>query len=293
MADFSVFGPTIAYDKATGRGAPGVVGVVSDVATGEQVSTYNLAGAPAPVITNSAGYVPQFQTDPGVTAVKVRFGAVELVLVDQIATLEAGKNAQDAAAAAVDAAGLVGAPADAAMAAAIQATDSDTHNALDAQYGDGPIAGLLNTDGSATNLAATAIVDDRVDALETQMLPAGASAYDTGWVDITLNTGFAAGSGASPQVRRIGKVVYVRGQVTPSSGNFATGTDLVVGTIPAAFRPPRSWADRYTPLWPNPSINSPVSGAALPNGNLVIRVPATITNASSVQVGAVGPYPVD
>ena len=122
--------------------------------------------------------------------------------------------------------------------------------------------------------------------------PLGAAAYDTGWVDITLASGFSPAAGASPQVRRVGKEVHVRGQVQRTTGSFPVG-ELVAGTVPAGFLPPRGWADTFSPLWPNPTITTPVAGGIYPNGNFVLRIPTTITSATSVQLKPIGPYLVD
>lgn len=112
-------------------------------------------GVPAPVVTNSQGYVSPFQCDPGVSAVLASFGSVTLPLIDQTAVLQAGAAAVAAQTAAEDAAELVGAPADLAIAAAVLAVDSATRNALDSVLGDGTIAGLVNNEDSATRRAIT------------------------------------------------------------------------------------------------------------------------------------------
>lgn len=60
---------------------------------------------------------------------------------------------------------------------------------------------------------------------------------DTGWVDIAINSGFAAqGSSNKPQVRRIGKVVYARWGWS-SNGMTSTNTGYDVGVVPVGFRP--------------------------------------------------------
>ena len=122
--------------------------------------------------------------------------------------------------------------------------------------------------------------------------PAGSTAYDTGWVGITLASGFSPGAGAPPQVRRVGKEVHVRGQVQRTTGSFPVG-ELVAGTVPAGFLPSRVWADTFSPLWPNPTIATPVAGGINPNGNLVLRIPTTIATATSVHLKPIGPYLVD
>lgn len=61
---------------------------------------------------------------------------------------------------------------------------------------------------------------------------------DSGWVNVTVAGGFAAmTSPEQPQVRLIGKVVYLRGGWT-NTGVAAINTTYTVGTIPPGFRPP-------------------------------------------------------
>lgn len=52
--------------------------------------------------------------------------------------------------------------------------------------------------------------------------PSGADKYDTGWVDLTLVNGWTVDSGLTPQVRRVGRQVRIRGRVTGGSGAIAT-----------------------------------------------------------------------
>jgi len=69
---------------------------------------------------------------------------------------------------------------------------------------------------------------------------------DSGWVDVTVSSGFAAMAGAEkPQVRKIGNIVYLRGGWT-NTGVSTANTAYNVGVIPVGYRP----------------INSPLVGAA-------------------------------
>lgn len=67
--------------------------------------------------------------------------------------------------------------------------------------------------------------------------PAGASSYDSGWVDVTVNSPWVAlNSSEKPQVRRMGKQVIMRGSI----GNAGVATNASydgVLTIPTGFRP--------------------------------------------------------
>lgn len=57
---------------------------------------------------------------------------------------------------------------------------------------------------------------------------------DTGWVNMTLNTGWTMDDYASefPQYRKIGNIVYLRGLV-----NATTAAGNIIATLPAGFRP--------------------------------------------------------
>lgn len=62
---------------------------------------------------------------------------------------------------------------------------------------------------------------------------------DTGWVNITLAPGYTSQS-ITPQVRRIGSVLYFLGDVKPTSGTFAASTGITIvnpGGIPSGLRP--------------------------------------------------------
>ena len=63
-----------------------------------------------------------------------------------------------------------------------------------------------------------------------------ALAADTGWVNITVNSGFAAISTAErPQARRIGQQVYLRGGF--QSTGISSGSSVTPGRLPATYAP--------------------------------------------------------
>jgi hypothetical protein len=64
---------------------------------------------------------------------------------------------------------------------------------------------------------------------------AGITVEDTGWVNVTLKSGFTAGGGLTPQVRRINGVVYGRGYV--SGTGITAGSFVEVAILPAGFWP--------------------------------------------------------
>ncbi|MDR2256968.1 MAG: hypothetical protein LBE25_13390 [Arthrobacter sp.] len=247
----TVFGPTLAFDPATGRGVPAKVGRVVDAVTGAPVTTYTMDGVPGPVVTNSKGYVAPFQCDPGVTSVLVSFGSVTLPLIDQTAVLEAGAAAVAAQAAAEDAAELVGAPADLAIAAAVLAVDSATRNALDSVLGDGPIAGLVNNEDSATRRA---ITEHFGDAAMARLVAQTGSALNAAikalagappvWVDCPLTDKAKIDLYTASLPIQVSKditgTVTLEGTARAMQASIITSaTEVVFATIPAGYRPRR------------------------------------------------------
>lgn len=70
-------------------------------------------------------------------------------------------------------------------------------------------------------------------------LPSGTSIIaDTGWVNLSLRSGYITHSGRTPQVRRKGGVCYMRGGITTSSGTFTSATYQVAADLPAGFTAP-------------------------------------------------------
>lgn len=63
---------------------------------------------------------------------------------------------------------------------------------------------------------------------------------DTGWVNISLASGFQTANSNVPQYRLRDGIVYFRGDVSPTSGNFATSTGVTIvaaAGLPAGVRP--------------------------------------------------------
>lgn len=58
---------------------------------------------------------------------------------------------------------------------------------------------------------------------------------DTGWIDLVLNSGIIARTGATPQIRRIGKQVFLRGSILAKCLSNTSNTALFA--IPAGFIP--------------------------------------------------------
>lgn len=71
-------------------------------------------------------------------------------------------------------------------------------------------------------------ISDALAAQRTALTP-----INTGWVDLILNGAVTAVSGFTPQVKRYGDVVYMRGRVVRTSTGWASG-DNAVATLPTA-----------------------------------------------------------
>lgn len=79
---------------------------------------------------------------------------------------------------------------------------------------------------------------ETIDADEINALHA-----DTGWTDITISAGFAAQGTDTPQVRKIGGIVYARGGW--ANTGMAINNTYSVGTLPAGFLPARNIVGRW------------------------------------------------
>ena len=132
----AVYDSSLAYDQIMQRGLPGRPVEVTDAETGIPVEGLEaLDGTPIDrLVSNSQGYVQPFQVQDGPPLIRVRIGSIAYVLLDMSLLGEASRAAQQAAQAAVDAANLVGAPADTAIATAVNAAGSATRAAMDARY---------------------------------------------------------------------------------------------------------------------------------------------------------------
>lgn len=86
----------------------------------------------------------------------------------------------------------------------------------------------------------TVAVGDRVWCQRSSgQLVAFAGPIDTGWIGLTLASGYVAASRAT-QYRRIGNAVRLRGGIRPTSGNFPTSGVVTLANLPAAIRPPQA-----------------------------------------------------
>jgi hypothetical protein len=77
-------------------------------------------------------------------------------------------------------------------------------------------------------------VDDAIaDAAAAAALP------DSGWTAVPYASGWRTSGTSNVAVRKIGKIVYMRGLVTNTAGSIpvTTSSGVVIGTIPAGFTP--------------------------------------------------------
>lgn len=92
-------------------------------------------------------------------------------------------------------------------------------------------------------------VDDAVDAaIAASALP------DSGWVGCAYASGWRTSGTSSPlAVRKIGKVVYLRGTVTNTAGSIpvAPSGGHTIGTIPGGYTPP-TYSEAFAVASQNP-----------------------------------------
>lgn len=82
-------------------------------------------------------------------------------------------------------------------------------------------------------------VGKTIGELEEEIETLNSKLQDTGWVNCSLGYGMSVAGGRTPQVRRIGNVVHMRGRIVTSTQ--WTQHDSIV-TIPEGFRPSRDEA---------------------------------------------------
>lgn len=61
---------------------------------------------------------------------------------------------------------------------------------------------------------------------------------DSGWVNVSIASGKAGQNGDPPQVRKIGKMVHIRWGW--ANTGLTANSEIVVGTVPDGYRPPRT-----------------------------------------------------
>lgn len=95
---------------------------------------------------------------------------------------------------------------------------------------------------------------------------------DTGWVDVTVETGFTGVNG--PAVRRIGRAIYFKGYI---SGSFTANVTTTIGYVVGGFRPPAN--------------DGRAQGSGTTNGGLIAQYMAvTAAGVLQVRVGTTGTH---
>lgn len=142
-----------------------------------------------------------------------------------------------------------------------------------------PEAPTPETSDDSDRIATTKFVNDKnyitIESVDPRLR---VGSYDTGWVGLTLSTGWSG----TAHYRIIGGVVYLRGKVTRDSG-----TNTTISTLPAAARPVQSMnmKVRTTATHANASNFAVSSG-----GGLVIS--SAYSTGSTVELESVGPFPL-
>ena len=110
---------------------------------------------------------------------------------------------------------------------------------------------------------------------------------DTGWINVPLASGFTYD--AQPQVRRVGQVVYWRGDV---KGAFTTSivTVAAVSSLPSWAIPPRNWRDTETSL--PCDVRTTTAFGLVDNGNGV-RIATGASATTRVSLKGLSGYTVD
>lgn len=96
-----------------------------------------------------------------------------------------------------------------------------------------------------------------------------AALADTGWISITLASGFITNL-LAPAYRVIGQVVYLRGDVKPSTGTFGTSSTITIasaGAIPAGSLPTSELATTKALSGNGPNV---INGAVRTDGSIRI-----------------------
>lgn len=92
---------------------------------------------------------------------------------------------------------------------------------------------------------------------------------DTGWITLPLASGITAYNEANtPQYRKVGKLVFIRGTV-----KGITARNTVIGTLPQGFRPTKA--------------NPYVQNTSLGTGNYATQTRLTVTTTGDVKIEAI------
>ena len=119
----------------------------------------------------------------------------------------------------------------------------------------------LNSDINNINRRFTSLEETVEEMLDAEI--------DTGWITLPLASGITAYNEANtPQYRKIGKLVVVRGTV-----KGITARNTVIGTLPTGFRPTKA--------------NPYVQNTSLGTGNYATQTRLTLTTTGEVKLEAI------
>lgn len=120
--------------------------------------------------------------------------------------------------------------------------------------------------------------------------PTGATAYDTGWLPVTP-TGESVPGFSDGQVRRVGRIVYLRGRLRKNGPAYASGT-LNIGELPSAISGSWDTASTARTVTGNTPTGIPVAVQAWIQGRTVAIYQPTAAVETVFLTGLSG-IPVD
>lgn len=136
----------------------------------------------------------------------------------------------------------------------------------------------------AAAAAATAVAEAAAVASEPKL-------YRRAFTDITYATGYTSASGGQLQYAVIGNQIFIRGGAHRTAGDFTSGTEHVVGTVPAAT--PDADAKPLRPLQNHRYANWGSLGRIgrveiQPDGDIVVKVPDNDSSEATTETNIVG-----
>lgn len=134
----------------------------------------------------------------------------------------------------------------------------------------------ISTTDPAVSAGETSIVrfSKRVRDWITGLSPAGATVYDTGWTPVTVVAGVTV---VSPvEVRRVGRVIYWRGEVS-AAWTTANTPVVAAGGVPAWARPQFTYRDTGASLGSSGAVAA--VGTVGTDGGVPVRALTATTGA--------------
>ena len=90
-----------------------------------------------------------------------------------------------------------------------------------------------STDSALSTLKTNIRGTNSTDTIQSLATSISNAAADTGWLNISINSGFAASNSSIPQYRIVGKTVFLRGAFG-TTGITTAGTSYGVGQLPTS-----------------------------------------------------------